>query len=105
MKEKEVFRTTLAVNDIQLALNPFIADFVARVASGIVLSLKGVEYAQQAEIYLNGDKAKVIVNGMHIPTDSFANNMIVATLTGMVSILKGGEDIESLVVTVESHAV
>ncbi len=104
MKEKESYAVTLAVNGAALELNRFIADFIARVSAGMLLSLKGVKDIQSAEIELCGGGVKAKVNGADVPTDSYAQDMIAATLTGMVSALKGGSGIERLLVTITSSA-
>lgn len=100
MKEREDLQATLAVNNSELELIPFISDFVARVTVGIVLSLKGVDDVERANIELKGDQVKVWVNGRHISTNAFASKIIKATITGMTAVLKGGGDIQNLVISV-----
>ena len=105
MKEQKGYRASLSVNGAELELNRFINDFVAQVTEGMLLSLKGVESVESAQIQLEHGKVKVTVNGRHVPTDSYANDMIAATAAGMVSILKGGSNCENLLITIETPAL
>ncbi len=99
---REAFETRIVVNGTQLDLNPFIADYIAKVTVGMVSSLKGGDEPLSAQIRFDksGERVAVKVNDRDVPTDSFAANMIAATLRGMISPLKGGSDIDSCTISV-----
>jgi len=94
-------KAKLRVNKISVDMNPFVEEFVARTAVGIVASLKGAENVQSLEIQQQKGDVKITVNGNEIPLTPFPNDIICSTLTGLVSSLKEVEDIDSLDISVK----
>lgn len=82
-------RAELAVNDVSVALNPFVEQYLARVVVGGVSCLRGGEGVQDLELYLEGSDVHLIVNGGELPLSAFPRDIITGTIMGLVSSLKG----------------
>ena len=98
---KEHFRATLKVNGMQVEINPFVEEFLARTTVAAVSSLKEVRDIENLYIHHKKDNIEITANGKDIPITPFPNDMISNTLVGLVSTLKGVDDIDSMEISVE----
>ena len=98
---KEIFEAKLWVNNTSIELNPFVEQFLARVVSGAVSSLKEVENVRSLELYLEQDNVRIIVNGNDLSLTPFPNDLVANTVVGLVSSLKGVDKIDSLKISVK----
>jgi len=94
------FKTKLEVNNVSVALNPFVHEFLTRTVVGAVSSLKGAENIRDLELYLERGDVKIVVNGNELPLTPFPTDIINNTITGLVSSLKGVDKIDNLRVKV-----
>jgi hypothetical protein len=69
---------------------------------GVASSLKGPEVTNNLKIHQKKGVVGITVNGKEIPITPFPNDIISSTLVGMVSLLKGVEDIDSIDISVEA---
>jgi hypothetical protein len=93
----------LEVNNVSIELNPFVEEFLTRTVVGAVSSLKGAEYIQSLELYLEQGDVKLIVNGDELHLTLFPKDIITNTIIGLVSSLKGVGKIDSLRVNVKAE--
>ncbi|MCL0029774.1 hypothetical protein M1N19_02260 [Dehalococcoidia bacterium] len=94
-------KAKLQVNKISIEMNPFVEEFLAQIAVGVVASLKGAEDVQTLEIRQEKGNVKITVNGSDVPLTPFPNDIICSTLIGLVSSLREVDEIESLDISVE----
>ena len=100
---KASFEATLRVNSEFVDLNPFVEEFLVRIATGAVSTLKGAEDIESLELYLEQGNVRIIVNGAEIPLATFPNDIIANTLIGLVSSLRGVPKVDSLDISVKVH--
>jgi len=98
---KENFRATLKVNEKAIDMNPFVEEFLSRIAVGAVSSLKGTEVIKNLKIHQKKGNVEITVNGKDIPLTPFPNDIISDTLVGMVSSLKDVDDVDSIDINVQ----
>jgi hypothetical protein len=96
----ESFQTKLWVNKSPVDMNPFVEEFLSRIAVGAVASLKGAEDINSLEIHQDGGNVRIEVNGKDIPLTPFPTEIISSTLVGLVSSLKGITKVDSLLINV-----
>jgi hypothetical protein len=96
----ENFAAKLWVNKSPVDLNPFVEEFLARVAVGAAAPLKGAEDIRSLEIHQDKGDVRIEVNGKDIPLTPFPNEIISNTLVGLVSSLKGIDKVDSILVNV-----
>ena len=98
----ENLRAELVINKEYIELNPFVEEFLARIAVGAVSSLRGAENIRDMELYLERGDVKLFVNGNELSLTPFPRDIITNTITGLVSSLKGVSKIDSLRVKVRA---
>jgi len=86
-----VAKTSLKVNNNQLELNPFVESYVYHLSAGIVASLKDTSPVKKLKLEIDNTDVKMTLNGKDVPLNFFASDIILNTLRGMVSNLKGAE--------------
>jgi hypothetical protein len=96
----ESFKAKLWVNKSPVDTNPFVEEFLARIAVGAAASLKGAEDIRSLEIHQDKGNVRIEVNGKDIPLTPFPNDIISSTLVGLVSSLKGITEVDSLLINV-----
>jgi len=95
------FEARLWVNHQPIEMNAFTEEFLARVALGMVSSLKGGENVRELEIYLQEGEVGVVADGRDLPLTPFPKDVISSTLIGLISSLKGIRRVESFTVRVK----
>ncbi|MDR1726600.1 MAG: hypothetical protein LBT74_01495 [Acidobacteriota bacterium] len=78
-------------NDVEAPLTPFIGRYVGNVCVGIVDALKTNAPVRTLRYDLEGDAARIRLNGEPLPLDlasGFAEKMISDTVRGMIRRLK-----------------
>ena len=98
----ENFKAKVLVNKTPVELNDYVEKYFASVSIGIVRSLKGVDYIKKVELHQEKGVITVKVNGEEIPITPFPNAIINDTLMGMLSPLKGIDDVNQLDIVVEA---
>ena len=93
-------KAKLRVNKISIDMNPFVEEFVARTAVGMVTPLRGAENIQNLEIHQQKGDVKITINGNELPLTPFPNDIISNTLIGLVSSLKDIDIIDSIEISV-----
>lgn len=93
---KESFEATLDVNGISIELNPFIEKFLSRTVMAAVSSLREAEDMHRLELSLNKEDLNIIVDGNDIALTAFPQQIIIGTVKGLVSSLKGIDVIDIL---------
>lgn len=102
MKEENL-SAKLWVNKKSVDLNPFVEEFLARIAIGSVTPLRGVEYVRSVEIHHERGDVEVNVNGEEISVTPFPNEVIANTLLGLVSTLKGVDKVDNFDISVKTR--
>jgi hypothetical protein len=96
MRMDKSLKAKLEVNNVSVALNPFVDEFLTRTVIGAVSSLKGAKSIQGLALHLEGDDVQIVVNGSELPLTSFPKEIIISTIIGLVSPLKGVDEARSL---------
>jgi len=99
---KAGFKASLWVNNLAVDLNPFVEEFLTRIVTGVVSSLKGAEDIQSLKLHIEPGEVSIIVNGDELSLTPFPKDIIASTVTGLVSSLKGIDKIKSLRVDVKA---
>jgi hypothetical protein len=84
-----------------IPMNRFVAKYIEQISIGIVKSLDNTGEVNKLNLSVEGNVVNLILNGSIIPTNEFVNNIIAATLFGILSTLKGGEQADQ--VSIEIH--
>ena len=82
-------KVSLSVNDVPIKLDGFVREFVIKVTSGIVATLKGTGEIQSLNLSIRGEAVKINLNGYLVSVIPFVSEFIRNTVIGMVSPLKG----------------
>ena len=83
-------KTSLTVNNIPVELDSFVEGYVYHVVAGILASLKDTGTIKNLELDVAGDdQVQITLNGVDVPLNYFATQIIQNTLAGMVSNLRG----------------
>jgi hypothetical protein len=82
-------KVSLSVNDVPIKLDGFVREFVIKVMTGIVATLKGTGEIQSLVLSIKGDATQINLNGAPVPVVPFVGEFIRNTVIGMVSPLKG----------------
>ena len=85
-------QVSLKVNRQPIDMIPFVEDYVAQVADGIVQSLRGAAPTAELELLVTADAVSVRQNGGVLEVNEFVSQIIRSTLLGMVGPLKGVSD-------------
>ena len=85
-------QVSLKVNGQPIDMIPFVEDYVAQVADGIVQSLRGAAPTDKLELQLTESDVSVTQNGGELEVNEFVSSIIRSTVLGMVSPLKGVSD-------------
>jgi len=85
-------QVNLKVNGQAIDMIPFVEDYVAQVADGIVQSLRGAAPTDKLEILVTESTVSVIQNGGELEVNEFVSKIIRSTVLGMVGPLKGVSD-------------
>jgi hypothetical protein len=70
---------------------------------GAVSSLKGVENIRGLELYLERHDVRIVVNGSELPLTPFPKQIIANTIAGLVSPLKGVDEVDSLKISIRAE--
>ena len=85
-------KISLSVNDTPVKLDYFVSGYLDHVAGGIVASLKGTGEIKDLELEIDDDGIVTLaLNGVDIPLNFFATEIVKSTVAGMVTPLKGVE--------------
>ena len=85
-------QVSLNVNQQPIDMIPFVEDYVAQVADGIVQSLRGAAPTDKLELLVTESAVTVRQNGSELEVNEFVSKIIKSTVLGMVSPLKGVSD-------------
>ena len=94
----------LSINDAPIALNDFVQGYIDHVVSAILTSLRGTAEIQGIDLSIDGERVSVLLNNEAVPLNPFAARIILSTMLGMVSSLKGVSTIEKMQVIIKSKA-
>ncbi len=94
-------KVSLSVNDVPIKLDGFVLEFIIKVMTGIVATLKGTGEIQSLELSIKGEAVKINLNGSLVQVIPFVSEFIRNTVIGMVSPLKGvGPHIDRLEISI-----
>jgi hypothetical protein len=65
--------------------------------------LRGTENIRDAELYLGRGDVRLAINGREIPLTPFPREIITATMTGLVSSLKGVGKIDTVMIVIKAR--
>jgi len=94
-------QVSLTVDDAPIALNDFVQGYIDHVVSAILTSLRGTAEIQGIDLSLDGDRVSVLLNNEAVLLNPFATRIILGTMLGMVSPLKGVSTIERMRVNIK----
>ena len=101
MTEQQVIRqVSLLVNNNPIEIEYFVQEFIYHVISGMMEMLEGAGPVKTLELYIDGDRVKIVHNGNAIAINPFVTKIIRGTVTGMVSSLKGVSDIKTVNISI-----
>ena len=86
----------LTVNEEPVQTDYFVAGYIDHVISGIVESLENTGPIKDLNLSIKNNKVILDLNGSELPLNEFVNKIIIGTLIGMISTLKGVNTIEKL---------
>jgi len=92
---------SLKVNRQPIDMIPFVEDYVAQGADGIVQSLRGAAPTAELELLVTADAVTVSQNGGVLEVNEFVSRIIRSTLLGMVTPLKGAGDPQEIQINVK----
>ncbi|MFC1998730.1 hypothetical protein ACFLVR_03695 [Chloroflexota bacterium] len=90
------YETKLSVNNNDIDLTPFPAEFLANVVIAVATSLKDVDVIKTLELYEDDGNTKLVVNETRITLTTFLNNYITNTINGLISTLRGVDTIKTV---------
>jgi hypothetical protein len=93
-------QVNLKVNGQPIDMIPFVEDFVAQVADGIVQSLRGAAPMDKLELLVTADAVTVQQNGGALEVNEFVSKIIRSTVLGMVTPLKGVSDPKEVLIEI-----
>ena len=96
------YATRLKVNEASIELNEFAHEFVTRIVICAVSMLKGGEEVKELLFDLGDNKLNLVINHKTIPLSAFPKDALVGTFTGMVSSLKGVDQINKLNIEIKA---
>jgi hypothetical protein len=82
-------KVCLAVNDLNVPIVEFVQEFISKVVTGMLSTLKGVDEIQCVDLSIDGDEVEIKVNNATVPSNDFVNEFVRNTVIGMVTSLKG----------------
>lgn len=83
-------RVSLAVNNVPVDIDYFVAGYIDHVVGGIIASLHDTGPIETLEITVAKEgEVKITLNGADVPLGYFPIEIIKSTLEGMVAPLKG----------------
>jgi hypothetical protein len=89
-------------NGEEIALNPFISQYVAEVFSAAIRPLRGVDSPKVTEFIIRGRKIEIKVDDKPVEFVSFAKVIVTDTLTATLKHLKGFTEDEEVRIVIES---
>ena len=92
----------LLVNDEEIDLTPFPAEFLTNVVIAAVSSLKDVDDIENLELYVDGGNTKIVVNNEIIPITAFPNDYVANTINGLLSTLRGVDNIKTAKIDIKA---
>ena len=94
-------KVSLTVNDVPIKLDFFVEGYVEHVTAGILASLKDTGEIKDLELDIDNEgQVKINLNGSEVPLSYFPIEIIRNTVFGMVSNLKGVNQVERLKITI-----
>jgi formate dehydrogenase assembly factor FdhD len=81
----------LTVNNTPVDLDYFVAGFLDHVTGGIVASLHDTSEVKRLKLTMNEKDVRINLNGVDVPLNYFAAEIIRNTVLGMLAPLKGVE--------------
>ena len=93
-------QTSLAVNDVDIALDNFVRGFIDQVVGGILAALEGTGEIKTADIAIDEDSVTINLNDAVVPVNPFVTSIIRSTITGMISTLKGVSDTRRIIIKI-----
>jgi len=93
MASKQV---SLYVNDAPIEIDYFVQGFIDHVISGILNALRGTCRIKNLYFTIEGNAVNIDLNGSAVPTNDFVNKITRNTVVGMVTSLKGVNEVKKL---------
>jgi hypothetical protein len=95
------FQTKLMINSRPIALNEFAHGYVTRIVICAVSMFKGGENVKELIYTIDGKESDLIINGKHISLSPFPNGALFGTISGMVSALRGVNQLNTLKIEIK----
>lgn len=92
----------LLVNDEEIGLTPFPAEFLTNVVIAAVSSLKDVDVIETLELYEDDGNTKIVVNNERITITTFPNDYVTNTINGLLSTLRGVDNIKTAKIDIKA---
>jgi hypothetical protein len=83
---------SLAVNDVPVKTDHFVAGFIVHAVVGMIEILKGAAKIDNLTVVIDGNAITIILNGKHKQTNVFAGWIIKSTVDGIIAPLKDVQD-------------
>jgi hypothetical protein len=90
----------LKVNGDPIKMDYFVEGFLDHTVRGMLAALEGTSELRTLELKVEGEDVTIILNAENIPLNEFAATIVRKTLTGLISSLKGVEEILRFVITI-----
>jgi hypothetical protein len=91
----------LTVNGAPIPTDYFVEGFIDHVVSGIIEALEDTGKIKDLSLSIEAGKATVNLNGKIVAINDFVNEIVTATILGMLSSLKGVKNIKK--VSIDLH--
>ena len=91
----------LLVNEAPIQVDSFVEGFIDHTVGGMIASLEGTDEIYSLDLFIEGDKVTINLNGTDIPANAFVGRIISNTVAGMLSSLKGVSDIKTVKITLQ----
>ena len=95
-------KVSLSVNDVPIAIDYFVQDFIDHVVGAILAALKNTGEIETLDLSIEGDEVTINLNDAVIPINPFVTEITKNTIVGMVSSLKGVSRIDRLRINISS---
>jgi len=96
------YETVLRVNDIKVDLNEFAHEFITRIIICAVSMLKGGAEVKELVFDLRDNHPTLIINQKTVPLSAFPRDALIGTFTGMVSSLRGVNQVSKINIEMNS---
>ena len=86
----------LEVNGVPIPLDYFTQTFLDHTIGGMLEALEETTTIKTLALFVNDGQLSVVLNSNKVRTNEFVTRIIIGTITGMISSLKGVTDISKI---------